>query len=176
MDKVNKLVRNKVAESIEADGVETKTRTLSEEEYIEALDKKLLEEVNEYQTDIHLEKMVDILEVVYAISEARGYPIEVLEAKRLNKKNELGGFDQKLFLEAVDKKAEETDNISDMTAARKWHEIPKEMKAALVSNVFCSECGVTTIVDYTVVDKPFGIVLKGKCTTCHANVARVVEN
>ena len=43
-------------------------------------------------------------------------------------------------------------------------------------NVFCSNCYVTTIVDYTMSDEKHGIVIKGKCKKCGKAVARVVEN
>lgn len=60
---------------IEADGKMYKTRILSEEEYITALEEKLNEEVAEYQADKTLEEMADVLEVLHAICVARGYSL-----------------------------------------------------------------------------------------------------
>lgn len=99
----NKLVRDKIPEIIEADGKTCKTRILSDEEYIAALEAKLNEEVAEYQADKNLEEMADVLEVLRAICLARGYSLEELEAVRANKVEERGGFVKKIFLESVEK-------------------------------------------------------------------------
>ena len=98
----NKLVRDKIPEIIEADGKTCKTRILSGEEYIAALEAKLNEEVAEYQADNSLEEMADVLEVLQAICVARGYSLEELEALRAKKANERGGFADKIFLEYVE--------------------------------------------------------------------------
>ena len=99
MDKHNKLVRDKIPEIIKSSGRKAVYHVLSDEEYLAALDKKLQEEVEEYQEDKSLEEMTDVLEVLYAICEARGYTKEELEAKRREKFIERGGFERKLFLE-----------------------------------------------------------------------------
>ena len=49
-----KLIRDKIPEIIQADGKTCITRILSDEEYVDALEKKLNEEVAEYQTDKNL--------------------------------------------------------------------------------------------------------------------------
>ena len=98
----NKLVRDKIPDIIEADGKSCKTRILSDEEYIAALEEKLNEEVAEYQADKNLEEMADVLEVLQAICKARGYSLEELEALRAKKANERGGFADKIFLEYVE--------------------------------------------------------------------------
>ena len=100
----NKLVRDKIPEIIEADGKECKTRILSNDEYIAALEAKLNEEVAEYQADKNLEEMVDVLEVLQAICTARGYSLDELEAMRAKKADERGGFKEKIFLEHVEEK------------------------------------------------------------------------
>ncbi|MGC6174074.1 phosphoribosyl-ATP pyrophosphohydrolase [Lacrimispora sp. 38-1] len=99
MEKHNKLVRDKIPELIEREGRKAKYHILSEEEYLAALDEKLLEEVEEYQEDKSLEEMADVLEVLYAICKARGYTEEELEVKRREKFIKRGGFEKKLFLE-----------------------------------------------------------------------------
>lgn len=98
----NKLVRDKIPEIIKADGKTCKTRTLSNEEYVEALETKLNEEIAEYQADKSLEEMADVLEVLQAICLARGYSLEELEEVRANKSLERGGFSEKIFLEYVE--------------------------------------------------------------------------
>ena len=98
----NKLVRDKIPEIIEVDGITCKTRILSDEEYIDSLEAKLNEEVAEYQADKNLEEMADVLEVLQAICVARGYSLEELDAMRLKKADERGGFAEKIFLEYVE--------------------------------------------------------------------------
>ena len=78
----NKLVRDKIPEIIEADGKTCKTKILSDEEYIAALETKLNEEVAEYQADKNLEEMADVLEALQAICVARGYSLDEIEAMR----------------------------------------------------------------------------------------------
>lgn len=98
----NKLVRDKIPEIIEASGKSCVMHILSDEEYIEALETKLNEEVEEYLVDKNLEEMADVLEVLQAICVARGYTLEELEAMRAKKADERGGFSEKIFLEYVE--------------------------------------------------------------------------
>ena len=56
-----------------SDGKNPIIRTLSDEEFLTELDKKLDEEIAEYQADKSLEEMADVLEVLFTICEARGY-------------------------------------------------------------------------------------------------------
>lgn len=98
----NKLVRDRISEIIERDGKKTCTRILLEEAYLEELDKKLNEECREYQADKSLEELADMLEVMYAIAEARGCSVEELEKIRLTKREKRGGFEDRIFLEYVE--------------------------------------------------------------------------
>lgn len=66
-------------------------------------------------------------------------------------------------------------SVTDINAEKNWRGISKEIQYKLLSNVFCSNCYNTTIVDYTLHDHDQGILLKGKCKQCGGNVARVVE-
>ncbi len=94
-----KLVRDKIPEIIKADGKNPITRILSNEEYLDELDKKLDEEVAEYQADKSIEEMADVLEVLFAICEGRGYSIEELMAVKQKKQEERGGFKGRIFWE-----------------------------------------------------------------------------
>lgn len=67
-------------------------------------------------------------------------------------------------------------SVTDFKAAQKWVKVTKQIKQAILGNVFCSSCGVTTIVEFTMHDNKFGIILEGKCGKCGRDVARVVEN
>lgn len=65
--------------------------------------------------------------------------------------------------------------IDDFKAIQKWKKIDKQHQILLLKNVFCSDCGVTTIIDYNFVDEKYGLLLKGKCKKCGNPVARYVE-
>ncbi len=60
---------------------------------------------------------------------------------------------------------------------QKWLNIPEEIKEKIINNVFCSVCGITTIIDYAVVPNEYycDVVLKGKCKRCGKEVGRLVE-
>ncbi len=67
------------------------------------------------------------------------------------------------------------ENISDFSAMQKWNRIDKDIRDRLLANVYCSNCYNTIIIDYSVRDDVYGIVLQGKCKKCGADVARFVE-
>ena len=67
-------------------------------------------------------------------------------------------------------------NLVDVIAAKKWAKIPPDMQQLLINNVFCSRCGVTTIIDYSMNNDRFGILLKGKCKKCGNKVTRLIED
>ena len=98
----NKLVRDKIPEIIEKVGKTPVTHILSEEEYMTELDKKLSEEFAEYRADKNIEELADMLEVMYAIAEARGWSVSKLEAVRRDKAEKRGGFRDKVYLEYVE--------------------------------------------------------------------------
>ena len=59
----NKLVRDNIPEIMIKNGAKPVTRILSEEEYLSELNKKLLEEVNEYLESEDVMEIADILKV-----------------------------------------------------------------------------------------------------------------
>ena len=69
--------------------------------YIRYLDQKLNEELAEYQADKSLEELADLLEVMYAVAEARGYSVQQLEKVRREKAEKRGGFSKRLRLKGV---------------------------------------------------------------------------
>ena len=92
-----KLVRDKIPKIIEAAGLTPIIETLSDEDYLIELDKKLNEEVAEYQESKSIEELADILEVILAICTARGHLHFELENRRFIKRVARGGFEDKLF-------------------------------------------------------------------------------
>ena len=57
--------------------------------------------MNEYQTDKNLEELADILEVVYALAEAKGSSAIGLEKLRAEKAVSRGAFKKKILLKEV---------------------------------------------------------------------------
>ncbi len=102
MPSYNKLVRDRIPEIIENSGKTAYTHILNNDEYILELDRKLNEECAEYQADKSIEELADILEVMYAIVEARGYSVSELEKIRKEKAEKRGWFKNRIFLEKVD--------------------------------------------------------------------------
>ena len=99
--KYNKLVRDKIQKIIEENGQMCETEILSDERYLEMLELKLSEECTEYQIDKNTEALADILEVVYAIANARGMTDGELDRLRLAKANKNGRYKDKIFIKEV---------------------------------------------------------------------------
>ena len=97
----NKLVRDKIPAIIQASGKTCATEILSDEAYLKMLDKKLDEELTEYHQAQNVEELADLLEVLYAVANARGYSTEELHRVRDEKKNARGGFADKILLKWV---------------------------------------------------------------------------
>jgi len=97
----NKLVRDRIPEIIEASGKTCIWVTLSDERYIELLNKKLQEEVTEYLESGTVEELADIGEVMHAILDYKGIPLEEFQRVRNEKLQERGGFAKRILLKEV---------------------------------------------------------------------------
>ncbi len=98
----NKLVRDKIPEIIASQGKKCDVEVLGDAEYLEMIDKKLSEELNEYYENGSVEELADLLEVIYAASVARGRTVEELEEIRKEKLSKRGGFESRLLLKQVE--------------------------------------------------------------------------
>ena len=94
---MGKLIRDKIPEIIRNDGKNPIIEILSNEDYLRELDKKLNEEVAEYQADKSIEEMADIFEVLFAVCEARGHSVEELLKVKEAKREKRGGFKDKIY-------------------------------------------------------------------------------
>ena len=97
----NKLVRDRIPAIIRADGKACETEVLDDDAFLAALDKKMTEELREYEESHSAEELADLLEVIYAAADVLGYGREQLEALRIRKAEKRGGFRQKIFLKTV---------------------------------------------------------------------------
>ena len=94
----NKLVRDKIPAIIEANGAKCTTAIVSEQTYLELLDVKLCEELAEYRADNSPEELADMLEVMMAIAQARGYNWNYILELQTKKREERGGFNDRIVL------------------------------------------------------------------------------
>ena len=99
--KYNKLVRDKIPEIIELSGKTAVTETLPDDKYLEMLNQKLLEEVNEFFESGTVEELADIGEVMHAIMATKGITLEEFQRVRLEKLETRGGFKDKVLLVEV---------------------------------------------------------------------------
>ncbi|KDR94543.1 Predicted house-cleaning noncanonical NTP pyrophosphatase, all-alpha NTP-PPase (MazG) superfamily [Peptoclostridium litorale DSM 5388] len=101
MPTYNKLVRDKIPKIIENAGKEALTRILDEMEYEKHLIEKLGEEVEEFVQTPNEEELADIMEVVEAIMKMKKISWETVRAVQAKKRQERGGFEDRVFLEEV---------------------------------------------------------------------------
>ena len=98
MTEYNKAIRDKIPEIIKESGGKYEVKTLSDEEFLVELDKKLDEELKEYDESKSVEELADIVEVIQKIVKLRGVDLNAFEKIRLEKVEKRGGFEKNLFL------------------------------------------------------------------------------
>ena len=81
-----------------ASGKKYTIKQLDDTTFLANLEKKLIEEVNEYTKSKDVEELADLLEVIYRISELRGVNSEELDEIRKDKAEKRGKFASNLFL------------------------------------------------------------------------------
>ena len=96
--KYNKLVRDRIPEIIRTDGKKCQVQIVSGKEKYDLLEKKLIEEVNEFLEDKNLEELSDIMEVLFGLANDMGYTEKDLLKKREDKKDKRGGFKDGIVL------------------------------------------------------------------------------
>lgn len=96
-----KLVRDKIVDIIRSNGETPIYHTLNDEEYLNELHKKLLEEANEFIFEDDPEELADLMEVVYAIAKHKNINLQDVENIRVEKREKRGGFENKIYLKNV---------------------------------------------------------------------------
>ncbi|RKD34782.1 hypothetical protein BET03_02240 [Thermohalobacter berrensis] len=92
MIKYNKLVREKYLRLLRK--VEkTYYKILDNDLYLQILNIKLKEELNEYLESGEVKELADLIEVVYIILKAKGINLKELNKVRLSKRKEKSGFE-----------------------------------------------------------------------------------
>ena len=96
--KYGKAIRDKIPEIIRASGENCIVETLTNDEFLLELEKKLREEVEEYLQSKSPVELADMIEVIYRILELRQITLEELDQIRLEKSEKRGGFKNNLYL------------------------------------------------------------------------------
>lgn len=103
--RVQKLIRDRLPEIMRAQGLAVFDRGLEEAEFVAALGEKLVEEAHEARRAGPGEvagELADVLEVVHALALVHGLSFQDVEAARLAKRAERGGFDARVYNAAVE--------------------------------------------------------------------------
>ena len=78
------------------------------------LNRKVIEEANEFIEENSIEELGDLMEVLNAIMKLKGYKLEEVN-KIMKKKNEKkGAFDNKIFLEYIDEEKRNLDEEEEL--------------------------------------------------------------
>lgn len=104
--RVQKLIRDRLPAIMRAQGLKVFDHRLNDAEFVTALKDKLLEEAQEVvaavgQADL-IEELADVMEVIAALADASGVPLQAVEERRRAKRAERGGFDERVFNAAVE--------------------------------------------------------------------------
>jgi predicted house-cleaning noncanonical NTP pyrophosphatase (MazG superfamily) len=99
----DKLVRDRIPEIIISTKEEPITHIADDVEYEKRLKDKLQEEVDEFLENPSKKELVDILEVVYALSDFYKITKIELEIARAQKEKTNGGFKKRIILDDVKK-------------------------------------------------------------------------
>ena len=127
----NKLVRDKIPEVIDSHpGKTSKYRVLNDKEYLNELNKKVIEEANEFIEANSIEELGDLFEVLNAIIKLKGFKSEEIDKVMKEKVEKKGAFENKLFLEYVDEEKrnfEEEQETTDKENSNEfnWNEAQK---------------------------------------------------
>ncbi len=103
MKMFRKLIRDRIPEIIAANGEKAVTHVLDDAEFFQALENKLLEEVQEMRLGTEKEtEIADIYEVLDALILAYGFSKEKIFEIQKKKREERGGFEKRIFLERTE--------------------------------------------------------------------------
>ena len=113
----NKLVRDRIPEIIDSEpGRKSQYRILDDDEYLIQLNKKIIEESNEFIEENSIEELGDLMEVINAIMKLKGYSMEEVIKVMKAKADKKGAFNEKIYLEYVD---EDKRNIEEEEELKK---------------------------------------------------------
>ena len=116
----NKLVRDKIPENIDSEpGKKCKYSILDDTEYLTELNKKVLEEANEFIEENSIEELGDLMEVINAIMKLKGYKMEEVYKVMKAKEEKKGAFNDRIYLEYVDEEKRNLDEEKELNKGYK---------------------------------------------------------
>ena len=66
-----------------------------------------------------------------------------------------------------------SEGTTDFVALKEWGELPEKEKHILLTNAYCSNCGVVSFAPgYNIRKDKWGLVIEGTCTKCGKAIAR----
>lgn len=102
----NKLGRHGIYKRWLNEGVTAKLRPLDDAAYRASLLEKLQEETTEVIQAANpqelKEELGDVLEVIHALAQDAGFSFESVDEERKKKREQRGGFEQRIFVETVE--------------------------------------------------------------------------
>ena len=111
----NKLVRDRIPENIDSEpGRKSQYRILDDIEYLKELNRKILEEANEFIEGNSIEELGDLMEVINAIMKLKGYKMEEVYKIMKVKEEKKGAFYNKIYLEYVDEEKRNLDEEKEL--------------------------------------------------------------
>lgn len=97
--KYNKLIRDKIPEYIKNKDGTPIIHIADEAEYWQKLKEKLIEEAEEFIKNDNIEEFADILEVLEAIADYKGFDSEKVASLKARKAEERGKFKKRIILD-----------------------------------------------------------------------------
>jgi len=98
----DKAIRDEIPEILTKEGKKFKVEKVSDEIFLQYLNKKLLEEVNKYLESNSIEELADISEVITYILKLRNVNINQFESIALTKIMKKGTFEENLILKEIE--------------------------------------------------------------------------
>ena len=99
---MGKLVRDRIPDIMRTKGLEPDIRVMDQAEYLTSLLDKLLEEAQELKDarpEQRLEEAADVYEVLRGLCSALGFSMDDVAKAATVKREERGGFEQRVWLE-----------------------------------------------------------------------------
>lgn len=98
----NKLVRDNIPQLIRDSGRKCTSRILDDNEYLDALLDKVIEEIEEYRVSGNEEELADVYEVLDCLVALREYEPMHIDYLKLIRREARGSFKEKVLLVDVD--------------------------------------------------------------------------